>query len=70
MSNAATKVIGTALACYRSGFCQYEPLFCSGGILLQRQAANEMVHLSMLAGAAREFRHAFCIACIADEEAI
>jgi hypothetical protein len=50
-----------------------EPFLCSGGIvifLLRRQAANEMVLLGMLVGVAHEFRHAFCIACIADEEVI
>ena len=39
-------------------------------VLILRQAASEMLHLSMLAGAAHESRYAFCIACMADEEVI
>jgi hypothetical protein len=72
--DAGSKVIEPRLHAIKTAFYRYEPFVGSGGIviivLLRRQAANEVMLLSMLTGAAREFRYAFCIACITDEEII
>jgi hypothetical protein len=71
--NAVSKVIEPRLHTIKPALYRYEPFIRSGGIvidLLRRQAANEMVLLGMFTGTAHEFRYAFCIACITDEEII
>ncbi len=68
-----SKVIEPRLHAIETAFYRHEPLLGSGSIfiiLLRRQAANEMVLLGMLTGAAHEFGYAFRITCIADEEVI
>jgi hypothetical protein len=74
VSNAVVKVIEPRLHAIKTAFYRHEPFLRSRGSivinLLRRQAANEVVLLGMLTGAAREFRYAFCIACITDEEII
>jgi hypothetical protein len=71
--NAVSKVIEPRLHAIKTAFYRHEPFIRSGGFVidhLRRQAANERVLLGMLTGAAHEFRYAFCIACITDEEII
>jgi hypothetical protein len=73
ISNAVSEVIESRLHAIETVFYRHEPFVRSGGIVIllrRRQAANEMVLLGMLTGAAHEFRYAFCITCITDEEII
>jgi len=73
ISNATTKIVKLRLHAIQAAFYRREPLLrCGVGIITVcwRQAANEMVLLSVLTGAAQEVRYALCIACVADKEVI
>jgi hypothetical protein len=73
VSNAVSKIIEPRLHAIKTGFYRHEPFLRSWSIVVvlhRRQAADEMVLLGMLTRAAHEFRYAFCIACITDEEII
>ena len=75
ISQATSEVVELRVHAIKTGFNGHESFLrtSSGGIVivfLRRQAANEMVLLSMLAGAAHEFWYTFYIACITYKEII
>jgi hypothetical protein len=82
ISNAASEVLDATaefieprLHGIEAAFDRHESLFCLGRsnvVLLRRQAANEVVLLGMLPGAAREVGNVLWIriTCVADEEII
>jgi hypothetical protein len=73
VSNATSEVFHARVHAVEAAFYRYESFLCcrSSVIALRRcQAANEMMFLGVLTGAAHEFRYAVRITCVTNEEVI